>query len=146
MQLRILSPLQQELMSWHHCIYHLPLPILLCLAPMSLLSKWLLEWRNNPPLCVPCQFGVAHRHPWRTKGKKSGLINRPEQTIPRDGVLVYQIVSDQSSVISQMSGFLTSQIFLGCINLVDHVSDYVYVHLMIDLSISETLLDKEALE
>ena len=27
-----------------------------------------------------------------------------------------------------------------------HISDYVYVHLMIYLSLSETLLDKEALE
>ena len=102
--------------------------------------------QKNPPLYVACQIGAAHRRPWRTKGKKSELIRRPEQNNPGDGILVDQIVSDQPGIIPQMSEFLTSHRFWGCTNFMDHVSKYVYVHIMRDLSIYETLLTKEALE
>ena len=62
---------------------------------MAFLPKWLLECQNKRPLCVAYQFGAAHLRPWRTKGKKSELIRRPEQNNPGDGILVDQIVSDQ---------------------------------------------------
>ena len=45
-----------------------------------------------------------------------------------------------------MSGFLTRQRLWGATTFVDHVSDYVYVHLMRDLSLDETLLAKSAIE
>ena len=45
-----------------------------------------------------------------------------------------------------MSGFLTNQRLWGATTFVDHVSDYVYVHLMRDLSLTETLLSKSAME
>ena len=45
-----------------------------------------------------------------------------------------------------MAGFLTNQRLWGATKFVDHVSDYVYVHLMRDLSLAETLLAKEAME
>ena len=45
-----------------------------------------------------------------------------------------------------MSGFLTKQRLWGATTFVDHVSDIVYVHLMWDLSLSETLLAKESME
>ena len=83
-----LSPLQQEFMIWHHRLYHLPYRILFWLASLSFLPKRLLECRNKPPLCVACQFGQAHHHPWQTKEKKSGSIQIPEQTKTGDGVLV----------------------------------------------------------
>ena len=35
---------------------------------------------------------------------------------------------------------------MGATTFVDHVSDYVYVHLMRDLTLDETLLAKEAME
>ena len=63
------------------------------LSSMGFLTKRLLECRNKPPLCVACQFGAAHRRPWRMKGKKSGLIRRPEQTNPGNSILVDHIVS-----------------------------------------------------
>ena len=69
-----LSPLQQELMSWHHLLYHTPFRILLCLAKIVFLPKRFLECQNNTPICVACQFGQAHRRPWRTKEKKSVFI------------------------------------------------------------------------
>ena len=59
---------------------------------------------------------------------------------------VDQIVSAQPGLIPQISGFLTSQRLCGNTNFVDHVSDYIYVYLMRDLYLSETLISKEALE
>ena len=133
-------------MSWHHWLYHLPYRILFWLASLSFIQKRLLECRNKPPLCVACQFGQAHRHPWQTKGKKIRSIKIPKQTKPSDGVLVDQIVSAQHCLIPQMSRFITNQRLWGATTFVDHVSDYVYVHLMRDLSLPETLLAKSAMK
>ena len=143
---RQLSPLQQELMSWHHRLYHLPFRRVLQLASLGFLPKRLLECRNKQPLCVSCQFGQAHRRPWRVKGKKSGSIRQPDHINPGDGVSVDQIISAQPGLIPQMSGFLTNKRLWGCTTFVDHVSDFVYVHLMRDLTLSETLIAKAAWE
>ena len=70
----------------------------------------------------------------------------PEQTKPGDGVSVDQIVSAQPGLIPQMSGFLTNQRLWGATTFFDHVSDYVYVHLMRDLSLTKTLLAKSAMD
>ena len=66
--------------------------------------------------------------------------------MPGYGVSVDQIVSAQTGLIPQMSGFLTSKILWGATTFIDHLSDYVYVHLMRDLTLDETLLAKEAME
>ena len=143
---RTLSPLQQEVMSWYHQLYHLPYRIIFRLTSLSFLTKRLLECRSKPPLCVACQSGQAHRRPWRTEGNKIGSIQITEQKKPVDGVSVDQIVSAQPGLIPQMSGFLTNQRLWGATTFVDHVSNYVYVHLMRDLSLTETLLAKSAME
>ena len=59
---------------------------------------------------------------------------------------VEQIVSAHLGLIPQMFGFLTNQRLWGATTFVDHVSNYVYVHLMRDLSPTETLLAKSAME
>ena len=61
---QVLSPLKQELMSWHHCLYHLPFAMIFCLASLGILPKRLQACRNRPQLCVACQFGHARRRPW----------------------------------------------------------------------------------
>jgi hypothetical protein len=43
-----------------------------------------------------------------------------------------------------MAGFLTSKQIWGCTMFVDHISDYIYVHLMKVFTIMETLLAKLA--
>jgi hypothetical protein len=43
-----------------------------------------------------------------------------------------------------MAGFLTSKQIWGCTTFVDHVSNYIYVHLMKDFTTMETLLAKLA--
>jgi hypothetical protein len=64
---RILTPIQQELMDWHHRLYHLSFPKIFRLAEQRHLPRRLLDCKNALPLCVACQFGAAHRRPWRTK-------------------------------------------------------------------------------
>ncbi len=137
-----LMPQQQELMSWHHRLYHLPFNRILMLEKHGYLPKILSKLQNKPPLCVACQFGTAHRCPWCTKGKKSGSIQKLDQTKPGDGVSVDQIISTQPGLIPQMAGFLTSKWIWGCTTFVNHVSNYIHVHLMKDFTIIETFLAK----
>ncbi len=105
---RILSPIQQELMDWHHCLHHLFFPKIFHLANYGLLPKHLLDCKGCLPLCVACQFSTVHRRPWKVKGKASGSIRRPEHFQPGNGVSMDQIVLAQPGLIPQMSGFLTN--------------------------------------
>ena len=57
-----------------------------------------------------------------------------------------QWVSAQPGLIPQMAGFLTNLQIWGATVFVDHFSDYVYVALMQDLRLDETLLAKSAFE
>ena len=141
-----LYPLQQELTSWHHRLYHLPFKNIFLLARDGRLLKKLLKCRNSPPLCIACQFGQTHRRPWRINGNRSGSIRKPEKVEPGDSVSVDHIITTQPDLIPQMSGFLTNNRIWGCTTFVDHVSDFVFTHLMRDFTLSETLLAKAAWE
>ncbi len=55
-----LTPQQQDLMSWHYCLYHLPFNRILMLAKCRYLPKILLKLQDKLPLCVACQFDTAH--------------------------------------------------------------------------------------
>ena len=55
---------------------------------------------------------------------------------------VDHIVSEQPCLIPQISGFLTNQRLWGATTFLDHVSDYVYIHLMQDLYLEDKLLAK----
>ncbi len=60
---RTLSLAQQKLLSWHHCLYHLPFAHLFQLAKWGIQTKSILACEDKPPLCVACQFGQAHCQP-----------------------------------------------------------------------------------
>ena len=96
---RILSPSQQELLSWHHRLYHLPFARLFQLAQLKILPRSILGCEAKPPLCVACQFGQAHCHPWQSKTKAGGSIRRANETQPGDGTSIDQIVSAQPGLI-----------------------------------------------
>jgi hypothetical protein len=49
---RASTPQQQELMSWHHHLYHLPFNRILMLAKRGYLPKILLKLQDKLPLCV----------------------------------------------------------------------------------------------
>ena len=80
------------------------------------------------------------------KGGGNGSIRTLAKVKPNDGVSVDQIISAQPGLIPQMFGFLTNQRLWGVTTFVDHISDFVYVHLMRDLSLAKTLLEKSATE
>ena len=77
------------------------------------LSNRLIFHRNirrviKLPRCVAYLFGKSHKRPWRTKGKHSdGSISNPSETIPRIMNSIYQMISSQSVIISQINGALT---------------------------------------
>eukprot|EP00956_Cyclotella_meneghiniana_P001276 scaffold1377_cov23-Cyclotella_meneghiniana.AAC.1 len=143
---KALSPIQQLLMDWHHRLYHIPFRRMFMLAEKGFLPKILLQCKDNVPKCVACEFGTAHRRPWQFKGKQSGSIRKEKQVKSGDGQSIDQIVSAQPGLIPQMSGFLTSARYYGATTIVDHVTDYVYVHLMKELSLEETIKAKRAWE
>ena len=58
-----LSPLQQEFLSVHHKLFHLPYTTMLRLAKFGILPRRFLKLRNDLPPCVSCMFGQAHRKP-----------------------------------------------------------------------------------
>ena len=57
-----------------------------------------------------------------------------------------QIVSAQPGLIPQMSGSLLNLGIMGATVFVDHFSDNVYVYLMRNLILDETILAKNAYE
>ena len=71
-----LSPLQQEFLSLHHRLLHLPFTVMLRLSKYGILPRRFLKLRNNLPPCTSCLFGKAHRRPWRHKGSsaKKGIL------------------------------------------------------------------------
>ncbi len=71
---QILSPLQQELMDWHHRLYHLLFSKLFRLMEKGHLLKNLLKCKGLLPLCVTCKFGAAHYPPWCWCGKHQTLF------------------------------------------------------------------------
>ena len=100
----ILTPIHQELMDWHHHLYHLSFPKIFKLADLGHLPKQLLDCKKNAPLCFACQFGTAHRRPWRKKGKASGSIRTAVHVEPKYGVSMDQIESAQTGLIPQIEG------------------------------------------
>lgn len=110
------------------------------------MPKRLLKCKGSEPLCVACQFGAAHRRPWRVKGKKAGSIRKETETAPGDGTSVDQIVSAQPGLLPIMEGDHSSDRIWGATTFCDHVSNFVYVHLMRNFTSDETLQAKKAYE
>jgi len=90
-------------------------------------------------------FGTAIRKSWRLKEEKD-LIRKPTNNAPGKCVSIDQMISAQPGLIPQMAGFLTNLRIWGATIFVDHYSDYVFVALMHDLTLDETLLAKTSFE
>ncbi|MGL6008734.1 MAG: hypothetical protein ACRC1D_04685 [Culicoidibacterales bacterium] len=142
----ILSPLQQEMLSYHNRLHHTPFPKLIVMAQKGEIPKRLASLKGQCPLCVACIFGQAHKRPWRSKSKQVHPIRKSTDDAPGKRVSMDQMVSAQPGLIPQMSGHLTHLRIMGATIFVDHFSDHVYVYLMKDLTLDETLLAKHAYE
>ena len=94
---------------------------------------------------MSCVFGTSHRKPWRSKAVP-GSIRKDSKTEPGDCVSIDQLISAQPGLIPQMSGFLTNMGIWEATVFVDHITDYVYVALMRDLTLDETILVKTSFE
>ena len=141
----ILDDDQRDLMALHCKMNHLPLPAMIKLAESGRIKKRFAKLKDRLPVCMSCAFGMSHRRPWRNKGKP-GTIRKDNETEPGDCVSIDQLVSAQPGLIPQMSGYLTNMRIWGATVFVDHVSDFVHVALMRDLSLDETLLAKTSFE
>ena len=140
-----LTPLEEKFMHWHHRLMHLPEKHMIRLSKLGILDPRFAKM-SRIPKCASCAFGKAHKRPWRTKGKKSGSIRRDDEVRAGDGVSVDQLVSAQPGLIPQVSGTLTAARITGATVFVDHVTQFIYAHLMKDLTQESTLEAKAAFE
>ena len=141
-----ISPLQEEMMSYHYRLHHMQFPQMIVLAEKGVLPKRLSSLKGRCPICVACLFGQAHKRPWRSKSKQKHPIRKPSDNAPGKRTSVDQLVSAQPGLIPQMSGSLTNLRIMGATVFVDHFSDHTYVYLMRDLTLAETLMAKHAYE
>ena len=144
-----LSPSQQLFLSWHHRLNHLPFQLMLRLAQMGILPKQFLKLKNDLPPCVSCQFGKAHRKPWRSKTSKSGKLSTlrgPDPLEPGEMIAVDQLISAQPGLVPQELGSMTRSRIWAATIFVDFATRYVYVALMRDQSGEATLEAKAAFE
>ena len=72
----VLSPLQQELKSWHDKLSHLHHKSMFRLAKLGVLTSRFLDFNDDVPFCASCMFGSSRRSKWRTKEKISGYIRK----------------------------------------------------------------------
>ena len=141
-----ISPLQEEMLSHHNRLHHTPFSKLIVMAQQGEIPKRLASLKGRCPLCVACLFGQAHKHLWRSKSKQKHPICKPTNDTPGKRASMDQMVSAQPGLIPQMSGRLTNLRVMGATVFVDHYSDHVYIYLMKDLTLSETLMAKHAYE
>jgi hypothetical protein len=101
--------------------------------------------RLLPNLCS-MPFGQAHKCPWQSKSNQKHQICKPTDDAPGKKTSLDQMVSAQPGLILQMSGCLTNLCILAAAVFVNHFSDHIYLYLMRDLMLSETILAKHAYE
>ena len=58
-----LSPLQEEFVSLHERLWHLPFTFMFRLVKLGFLPKRFQNFNNKAPPCVSCIFGTAHKIP-----------------------------------------------------------------------------------
>jgi hypothetical protein len=73
-----------------------------------------------------------------------GSIRKHCDDAPGKCVSINQMISTQPDLIPQMAGFLTNLWIWAATIFVDHFSDYVYVALMHNLTLGETVLAKSS--
>ena len=144
-----LSPIQQEFLSMHYKLLHLPFSIMLRLAKFGVLPKRFLKLRNDLPPCISCTFGQAHRRPWRHKASAKstgGVLRSSEITEPGQTVGTDQLVSAQPGLVPQVKGKLTRARIWGATIFIDYSSRWVNVQLMQDATGESTMDAKLSFE
>ena len=135
---------QLRLATFHEKLGHVSFDVLNRLAQADLIPKDLAN--VPPPKCPGCQYGKAHRRPWRAKGWR--LNNRRIKPAHRPGevVSVDQLVSPTPGFVPTHRGRPTTTRYIGATVFCDHYSDFTYVHLMTKMDAESTIKAKEAFE
>ena len=102
-QNKTLSGDQRKLLSLHYRLGHMSFQSLKKIAKLGLIPHQLSKV-NPVPLCPLFIFATAKKHAWQTKAAPH-TIRKPIDACPGDCVSVDQIVSGQSDMIPQSSGF-----------------------------------------
>ena len=87
----VLSPLQQELKSWHDKLSNLHPKYMFRLEKLRVLPLRCIDLKDDVPLCKSCMFGTERRRKWKTKCKKSGSIRKETGNKPGYVVSVDQL-------------------------------------------------------
>jgi hypothetical protein len=116
------------------------------MAEWGEIPRCLASLKECCPICVPCLFIQAHKCPWGSKSKDIHPIWKKSDDHPGARASMDHIISAQPGLIPQIGGRLTCMQINGATVIVDHYSDHVYVFLMSNLSLEETLLAKHAYE
>jgi hypothetical protein len=143
---KALSLLQEEMMSHHTQLHHLPFPQLIVMTESGEIPRHLASLKGCCPICVPCLIGQAHKCPWQFKPKKIHPIWKKSDDHPGARASMDHLVSAQPGLIPRIIGRLTCMQINGALVIIDNYSDHLYVLLMRNLSLEEALLAKHAYE
>ena len=144
-----LSPLQEEFLALHECLWHLPFTTMFCLVKLGVLPAKFRKLNGKAPPCVSCLMGQAHRKPWRFKKTKDGALSSlkgEEVTKPGQIVGVDHLISAQPGLVPQERGILTRARIWAASIFVDYSSGYIHVGLLGDQSGDSTLKSKHDFE
>ena len=130
---------------WYHRIQCMPLVSLQRLTERGVLPAAILNTKKIP-LCDSCDFASAHRQSWRTRAKYNHSIHHYHCNKPGSGTSCDHIVSHEPGLISQSTGSLTYKRFWGSVLYVDHMSNFMYNHLIAGATRMETLRSNQAYE
>lgn len=132
---------QSRLFSYHKKFGHLSFSILKLMAKAGHIPR---ELANVDALTCPgCAYGKVHRRPWRRKGIKN-LRKIKITTAPGQVISVDQLVSPTVGFVPTHRGRLSLARYIEATVFVDHFSDFMYVHLMLNLDAVATVEAKRA--
>jgi GAG-pre-integrase domain len=134
---------EEDLMTWHRRLSHMPMKRIQALATKGLLPGRLAKCRV--PLCPACVFGKMTRKKWRVGQKETHSITL-EGTLLVDMVSVDQLQSNTPGLIGHMKGIPTRKRYTIATIFIEHYSDFTYVHLQESSTSEESSAAKLAFE
>ena len=115
-------------------------------AKLGFVPSRFLDLKGDVPLCASCMFATSSRIQWKTKCNKLGSIRKQTDNNTEYVVSVDQLQSNQTRLVPQSSGKITSACIWDAKVIVDHFSDITYLHLTIIIIQEKTLAVKSDFE
>ena len=137
----LLKSYQAALMRLHEQLGHCSFTQLKQMAEQGIIPRKLAK--VPPPKCPSCLYGKAHRKPWRMHKIDPKIKPTP---IPGAVVSIDQLESPVPGFVPIAKGQPTVRRYRGASVVVDHASDFTYVHMHQHLTMDETIDAKHAFE